>query len=42
MVKLEFYDPSGGDLATNSAAILPPAPGRDSTITGWPHFSVNF
>src|SRR6516162_1544950 len=29
-------DPSGGDFATASAARLPPAPGRFSTITGRP------
>ncbi|MNL55230.1 hypothetical protein D3C87_1786230 [compost metagenome] len=28
--------PSGALLATRSAAILPPAPGRFSTTTGWP------
>src|SRR6516162_7176162 len=29
-------DPSAGDFATASAARLPPAPGRFSTITGRP------
>src|SRR5262245_26015547 len=28
--------PSGSALATTSAPILPPAPGRFSTMTGWP------
>ena len=28
--------PSGADFATESAAMLPPAPGRFSTTTGWP------
>src|SRR5262249_30402795 len=29
--------PSGSALATAAAASLPPAPGRGSTTTGWPH-----
>src|SRR5260370_14592265 len=33
--------PSGGDFATASAATLPPAPGRFSTITGWPRDSLS-
>src|SRR4051794_17158559 len=31
--------PSGADFATASAPILPPAPVRFSTITGWPRCS---
>src|SRR3954462_14273214 len=31
--------PSGADFATASAPILPPAPVRFSTITGWPSCS---
>ena len=34
--------PSGVDFATASAAIFPPAPGRFSTMTGWPHDSESF
>ncbi len=32
--------PSGGDLATISPPIMPPAPGRLSTTTGWPSSSL--
>src|SRR5258706_144759 len=31
--------PSGAERATNSDAILPPAPGLFSTTTCWPHIS---
>src|SRR5436309_8547301 len=34
--------PSGSARNTASAPMLPAAPGRLSTITGWPHFSLNF
>src|SRR6186997_1178293 len=34
--------PSGAERTTISTPILPLAPGRESTITGWPHDSVNF
>src|SRR6476659_2067535 len=34
--------PSGADLATKSAPMLPPAPGLFSTTTDWPHNSLNF
>src|SRR3954465_3984001 len=34
--------PSGSDLATNSAAIAPFAPGLFSTTAGWPSTSWNF
>src|SRR4051812_25305134 len=34
--------PSGSERNTASAPMLPAAPGRLSTITGWPHFSVSF
>src|SRR5882672_4375852 len=33
--------PSGADLATASAAMLPPAPGRFSITIGWPSASVS-
>src|SRR3990172_7218982 len=33
--------PSGGALATKSVPILPPAPVRFSTITGWPSASAS-
>ena len=29
--------PSGSAAATTPAPRLPPAPGRSSTMTGWPH-----
>src|SRR2546421_8625548 len=32
--------PSGGDLAANVAPTVPPAPGRLSTITCWPHIRL--
>jgi hypothetical protein len=32
--------PSGADFATASAPMLPPAPVRFSTTTGWPQASV--
>jgi len=31
--------PSGGDDATLPMPIVPPAPGRFSTMTGWPRMS---
>src|SRR5262245_22478816 len=34
--------PSGSDLATNSAAMAPLAPGLFSTTAGWPRNSWNF
>src|SRR5688572_12543007 len=34
--------PSGGDLATISDAIEPPAPGRLSGTTDWPHICESF
>ena len=34
--------PSGGDFAAISTPIVPFAPGRLSTITGWPQACVNF
>src|SRR6185503_2632322 len=34
--------PSGGDLATALAPIVPPAPGRFSITTVWPHISLSF
>src|SRR6476620_7880070 len=34
--------PSGGAFATASLAMVPPAPGRMSTIICWPHFWVSF
>src|SRR3954470_11325991 len=34
--------PSGSARNTASAPMLPAAPGRLSTITGWPHFSDSF
>src|SRR5438270_644673 len=34
--------PSGSARNTASAPMLPAAPGRLSTITGWPHFSLKF
>src|SRR5688572_13550911 len=34
--------PSGADLATALAPIVPPAPGRFSTVTVWPHISPSF
>src|SRR5881396_2259666 len=33
--------PSGALFATTSAAMLPPAPGRFSTTTGWPSESAS-
>ncbi len=34
--------PSGADLATTPAPIVPPAPARLSMMTGWPHNSASF
>ena len=34
--------PSGAALATDSAAIVPPPPGRVSISTCWPQASVSF
>src|SRR6478672_2908751 len=34
--------PSGSAFASSAVAMLPPAPGRLSTITCWPSTSVNF
>ena len=34
--------PSGAAFATKLAAVLPPAPARFSTVTGWPHLSCSF
>ena len=34
--------PSGAALATSSPATMPPAPGRLSTMTGWPKRSDSF
>ncbi len=34
--------PSGADLATSPAPMVPPAPARLSTTTVWPHSSVSF
>src|SRR5262245_36951060 len=36
-----MVDPSASPLATDAAAIMPPAPSRFSTITGWPRFACN-
>ena len=32
--------PSGADFATASTPIMPPAPARFSTTTGWPSLSL--
>jgi hypothetical protein len=34
--------PSGAELATKSAPIWPLAPGRFSTMTGWPQIATSF
>src|SRR6185503_16344494 len=42
MLPISSAYPSGGDFATRSAPILPPAPALFSTTTGWPHASETF